>query len=312
MIAWITMGFAAIALAQDPTPAAPDPFAEPWALARDFERAGYADIGAAEVMRALHRHPGHPDAGMHRLRLSRFQRKNGHFRAEQGVLLAGREQQPQFAHWFELVLADTLLQRREFGALVRSVGAVGIPKAAVRSEMAYFKAWGHVGAGEPTAALAALSRVDGDLAGPAAAFSDDLAHWDEVRRRSPGVAAGLSVVPGLGHVYAGRPGSGLLYAATVAAMVAGSVVLIRDERPVPGALLGVAAVSAWASTMADGHAAVRSFNAAQRQARLEALQQRNWVRTELADDPRRPVVVVVAPPEPALPGSLDELMQSVR
>jgi len=287
-----------VALAQEvPTDVGLDPFEKPWQMLQELEASGYPDIASAEVLRALADHADDPRAPHTRLRLSRFQRKHGHLLAEQYALASGVDQDPAWKPWFQLALLDTYMQRSDFDGLAKQALAIGEADPKIGDAVAFYAAWGHAGTGQPADAIAALSRVSGPLGPQAGLFSADLDRWDEVRQRSAAGAVGLSVIPGAGHVYAGRPGTGLVYAAVVGGLGAGTVLLLQEDRDWAGGLLAVMTLSMWSSTAADAGVSARAFNQAQRLARLEHYRNEHWIRAELDLDGPAPLDVRIGLPE---------------
>ncbi|MFT5687061.1 MAG: hypothetical protein ACI8RZ_008018 [Myxococcota bacterium] len=142
------------------------------------------------------------------------------------------------------------------------------------------------------AAAERFAAVTGPLAQPAALLSE--ASAVPIEHRSPGLATTLSLVPGVGQMYAGHVGDGL-----VAMAVSGGLGLwsgtmlaygISQDRPgltaVGGVLAGATLVT-WSSNLVGAYTGATRFNRHAARSRSEALLEAAW-RAELALEPPLP------------------------
>ncbi|MDG1480459.1 MAG: hypothetical protein P8R54_12750 [Myxococcota bacterium] len=143
-----------------------------------------------------------------------------------------------------------------------------------------------------SAAADHFSAVSGGLAEPAAALS--IAAQEPIPQRSPGVASALSLVPGVGQMYAGHVGDGLIAMGVTGGLSlwGGSMLatgIVEDRRgliTIGGVLTGVALIT-WSSNLVGAYTGAARFNRLTTQRRAEALLEAAW-REELALEPPLP------------------------
>jgi len=115
-----------------------------------------------------------------------------------------------------------------------------------------------------------------------------------VRRR--GTASLLSVVPGLGHTYAGDPLAGLGSLVLTGGSTATAVFFSGREQPVlTGVFAGFAGLF-WLSGIFEAGAAASRFNHREQERRLALAQVRFWPEAALTEDDDEPLDVSVRPP----------------
>ena len=271
-------------------PVALDPFATPIEELRVLGRAGYTEAAAAGVLRALVAHPDHPQAPTVRLQLSRFQRQHGQLDAEEITLADGVSLDPSSssALWLRLVLADARLQRGDLQGVHQAVS--GLPE--LPSEGAVLLGWALFLEGDESGAVEQLARVEGPLAPLASGLSSDVLSTADLPHRRPLLAAGLSVVPGLGHVYAGKPGVGAAQLLIQGGLLAGAGVLAVDGRYAPAGALAGLWLTSWVSGMADARRQADRFNEHHERERVSTLQAAWWVESSLTGRDDAPVALV--------------------
>ncbi len=101
-------------------------------------------------------------------------------------------------------------------------------------------AWLQIDSGQYEYALATLDRIppDSKLYAKARSLGQALKQRPAVTKKSPKVAGGLSaVLPGAGHLYAGRPGRAVTSFLLNALFIAGAVVAFDNNSPVLGGIL---------------------------------------------------------------------------
>ena len=137
-----------------------------------------------------------------------------------------------------------------------------------------------------------FSSVSGALAGPAAALSS--AAQVEIPQRSPGLASALSLVPGVGQMYAGHVGDGLIAMGVTGGLsLWGGTMLatgIVEDRPglttIGGVLTGAALVT-WTSNLVGAYTGAARFNRLTTERRAAVLLEEAWL-DELALEPPLP------------------------
>ncbi len=101
-------------------------------------------------------------------------------------------------------------------------------------------AWLQIDSGQYVQALATLDRIkpESDQYPKARSISQALQHRPEITKKSPTLAGGLSaVLPGAGHLYAGRPGQAASSFLLNALFIAGAVAAFQNDSPVLGGIL---------------------------------------------------------------------------
>jgi hypothetical protein len=253
------------------------PVDDAWERLETLEAAGYPDIAAAEVLTALVEHPDDPDAPLGYFRLSAYQGRWGHLTGEIYSLERGALAHPELAAWFALARADVYLRREAWGPLVQAA-AEAEPSSPAAAGLAL---WAHLGEGRPELALPLASDE---------ALREAILAWDDLPRRRPALAAGLTVVvPGLGHAYAGRPGSGLASLLVEGSLATGVVFLARDGNLAASAALGAILVSSHIALVADASRQARAYNRRRAEERFAELKAAFAPRFELTDDPEAPL-----------------------
>lgn len=132
------------------------------------------------------------------------------------------------------------------------------------------------------ARFSAFPYADHALAPRAAALAGEAAA--PVPRKSPALAAGLSVVPGLGQLYAGHPGDAFMAALFNIPLGLGAGLLLADgieqQRPTEiaaGAVLGTVFLAAtWPSNLVGAWRGAERTNQHRERRRAEALLQQAW------------------------------------
>jgi hypothetical protein len=142
------------------------------------------------------------------------------------------------------------------------------------------------------AAAARLSAVTGPLSQPAAALSQ--AALQPIPHRSPGLATTLSLIPGVGQLYAGHVGDGLLALAVSGGLGLWSGTLlsvgISEQRPgltAAGGVLAGATLVTWSSNLVGAYTGAVRFNEGAARRRAEGLLEQAH-RADLSLDPPLP------------------------
>jgi TM2 domain-containing membrane protein YozV len=110
----------------------------------------------------------------------------------------------------------------------------------------------------------ALGELDGAVApgdGPRDSLRAQIEGIAETRNKSPVLGGVLSIVPGLGHLYAGRPGDGLRSLLVNGTFTSLAVLSYREDMPVLGSVFAVIEAFAYASNIYGGVNAVQQENA---------------------------------------------------
>ena len=101
-------------------------------------------------------------------------------------------------------------------------------------------AWLQINSGQYEQALATLDRIppESKLYAKAKSLGQALQQPPAITRKSPKLAGGLSaVLPGVGHLYAGRPGKAVTSFLLNALFIAGAVAAFEHDSPVLGGIL---------------------------------------------------------------------------
>lgn len=78
--------------------------------------------------------------------------------------------------------------------------------------------------------------------------------------KNPTLAVSLSIIPGLGRAYAGRPGDGFFSFLMVAGFGSNAYQFYRHEAPVAGAVMGTVALLFWAADFYGAYRTARMAN----------------------------------------------------
>ena len=162
----------------------------------------------------------------------------------------------------------------------------------------YRQAWIWIRSGEVEGAVGLLEQVPGGaLRVPAEGLAAEVASWEALDLRSPGVAGGLgAAVPGLGHLYARAPREGVSTLLLTGALAGTSVALWRRDHLGPAGLFGAFALTSHGLGIAGAVRAARTENARLEAERLERLQQDYELRMRLAEEGMDLVLEVGPPP----------------
>ncbi len=101
-------------------------------------------------------------------------------------------------------------------------------------------AWLHIDSGQYEQALPTLDRIqpESNLYPKARSLSQALQQRPDATKKSPALAGGLSaILPGAGHLYAGRPGQAATSFLLNALFIAGAVAAFKHDSPVLGGVL---------------------------------------------------------------------------
>lgn len=222
------------------TPAGLLSFADSLAASQDYYRA------ITEYQRFIHAFPTHPAAAAARLGVASAYRAGGKPLKAAARYLEVVSRHPATE---EGRRAAFLAAEAYYGAFEYATAAAHYrsfveehPNAADRPLADYRVAWTHVGRHDFEGARAAMARVaaDGPYGPAAAQLGRRLGQRDRVRHRAPWLAGTLSgVLPGAGHLYAGRPKDGLLALLVNGIFAFGTYEAVRQETYTAAALLGL-------------------------------------------------------------------------
>jgi tetratricopeptide (TPR) repeat protein len=151
----------------------------------------------------------------------------------------------------------------------------------------YRLAWLYINRGEYEVALATLARIPpgSSLYTEAMSLAQSLEQRPDMAIRSPKLAGALSIVPGAGHLYVGRPGQAAASFVLNALFIGGAIVAFENDSPVLGSILVFFELGWYQGGIRSAMAAAREVNEQfERQYRQEL---KNRYRLSFGIQPRR-------------------------
>lgn len=269
----------AVEIATAPVDVEDDP---EWVL-RVLSENGYGSQGAALALLAVERHPDDPAAPRLRLNVSRVQRELGLRVQEVRTLERGRVVHPDWEPWFELALMDAHYAQENFAVLAAFHEDRREWDAGVRDAAHCYGAWGRLAVGNERGAQSLLAKVRGDLQEPAVQLGTVINEF-RVPQRSPGLASALSVVPGMGHAYAGDASGAVGNLLLVGGLGGGAAALFLNDEYTWGAVLATLGGLAWLNGIFEASSVTLERNRMRRMARFSMLRERFGPASTLEED----------------------------
>ena len=243
-------------------------FAQKCLRARDY------DCAIAEFRRFAHFFPTHPKVAEALLQLGRAQLLSGENEAAVRTfeaLIRRFEDAPQATQAAFLQAEAWLRQGAHGQALLTLENLIqSTSDEAVRDRARFRGAWIHIDRGDWAASRSALNAIS--TANRAhyrtGALLDDLAAADRIPTKSPALAGGLSIIPGLGQLYCGRYEDALIAFLVNGGLIWAAVEAFDEDLYALGSVIGFVELGFYGGNIygavGDAHKynrrAVRSFS----------------------------------------------------